>query len=219
MNSGPSSVIESYNAQINLEIGNIQAKPLGYDATRLLEILDEFELDPRIHVQDYNENYASIHLLAHIVNLDFVNAKFVAKRLNENLAKNERIQAIVNIVKAVAQKKYEDVLVSARHAEALLGGHQGTKALIEASIPILRFYILRFLTRTFETLELGALSKFLGLNEEETREYVIKNGWKRSEGNFMRAPEKVDISDKDFKQITEAQFKNLSQTISFLETI
>ena len=56
-------------------------------------------------------------------------------------------------------------------------------------------------------------------SEEETREYVIKNGWKRSEGNFMRAPEKVDISDKDFKQITEAQFKNLSQTISFLETI
>jgi hypothetical protein len=35
----------------------------------------------------------------------------------------------------------------------------------------------------------------------------------------MKAPEKVDISDKDFKQITEAQFKNLSQTISFLETI
>ena len=79
------------------------------------------------------------------------------------MAKSERIQAIVNIIKAVAQKKYEDVLVSARHAEALLGGHQGAKALIEASIPILRYYILRFLTRTFETLEIGALAKFLSL--------------------------------------------------------
>lgn len=48
MNSGASSVLENYNAQINLEIGNIHAKPLGYDASRLVELLDEFELDPRV---------------------------------------------------------------------------------------------------------------------------------------------------------------------------
>ena len=35
----------------------------------------------------------------------------------------------------------------------------------------------------------------------------------------MKAPEKMEISDQDFREITEAQFKNLSETISFLETI
>jgi hypothetical protein len=79
------------------------------------------------------------------------------------LAKGERIQAILNIIKAVAQKRYEEVLVSVRHAEGLLSGQQGAKALLEASIPILRFFILRFLTKTFETLELPAIAKFLSL--------------------------------------------------------
>jgi len=54
---------------------------------------------------------------------------------------------------------------------------------------------------------------------QEALDYLVKNGWKSIDNEFMKAPEKVDISDKDFREITEAQFKNLSQTISFLETI
>ena len=54
---------------------------------------------------------------------------------------------------------------------------------------------------------------------EDGREYLIRNGWKVVDNEYMRAPEKVEISDREFREITEAQFKNLSQTISFLETI
>ena len=56
-------------------------------------------------------------------------------------------------------------------------------------------------------------------SEEEALQYAVKNGWRISDNNFLKAPEKIDISDKEFRGITEAQFKNLSETISFLETI
>ena len=56
-------------------------------------------------------------------------------------------------------------------------------------------------------------------SEEEALQYAVKNGWRISDNNFLKSPEKIDISDKEFRGITEAQFKNLSETISFLETI
>ena len=33
-------------------------------------------------IQEYNETYAVIHLLAHLINLDFNNAKFLVKRFD-----------------------------------------------------------------------------------------------------------------------------------------
>jgi len=57
------------------------------------------------------------------------------------------------------------------------------------------------------------------ISEDEAIQYAVKNGWRVADNNTLKAPEKIDISDKEFRGITEAQFKNLSETISFLETI
>jgi len=43
-----SNIKETYNALIKTEINNIYAKPLGYSGAKLLETLDEFELDYRV---------------------------------------------------------------------------------------------------------------------------------------------------------------------------
>ena len=67
------------------------------------------------------------------------------------------------MLKAILQKRYEEILIHFRESEALLRGTDDTQALAEALLPILRFYILRVLTKTFETLPLKNLSAFLNL--------------------------------------------------------
>lgn len=49
MISGQGAPKDVYEGQIVAEIRNIHAKPLNYDASKLLETLDEFELDPRVN--------------------------------------------------------------------------------------------------------------------------------------------------------------------------
>jgi hypothetical protein len=51
MISGQGNPRDVYDAQIVSEIRNIHAKPLNYNASKLLETLDEFELDPRVKMQ------------------------------------------------------------------------------------------------------------------------------------------------------------------------
>lgn len=51
MISGQGNPKDVYDAQIVSEIRNIHAKPLNYDASKLLETLDEFELDPRVKMK------------------------------------------------------------------------------------------------------------------------------------------------------------------------
>ena len=51
MISGQGNPRDVYDAQIVSEIRNIHAKPLNYDASKLLETLDEFELDPRVKMK------------------------------------------------------------------------------------------------------------------------------------------------------------------------
>jgi len=42
------SIKDTYNAQIIEEVNNIHARPLGYNGSKLLAVLDEFELDYRV---------------------------------------------------------------------------------------------------------------------------------------------------------------------------
>ncbi len=42
------TVAELYKFQITSEINNIHARPLSYSGSKLVEILDEFELDYRV---------------------------------------------------------------------------------------------------------------------------------------------------------------------------
>lgn len=56
MNLNKNSVKDLYNTQIVTEIKNITARPLGYNGSKLLEILDEFELDYRV-----NNTYGSFY--------------------------------------------------------------------------------------------------------------------------------------------------------------
>jgi len=220
MISGQGAPRDLYDGQIVAEIRNIHAKPLSYDASKLLETLDEFELDPRFSVVEYNATYASIHLAAHIINLDFMNAKFLYKRLNEEVRKNDRIKIIGSILQSVLQRRYEDIIPNVNGAIAAINNAgDDLTLLLEACIPVLRFLTLRYLTKTFENFALKDFARYLSLGEEEALQYAVKNGWRISDNNFLKAPEKIDISDKEFRGITEAQFKNLSETISFLETI
>lgn len=50
MISDQTSPKDAYHARITNEVRNIHAKPLGYDASKLLTILDDFELDPRVNI-------------------------------------------------------------------------------------------------------------------------------------------------------------------------
>lgn len=79
------------------------------------------------------------------------------------MRKNEKVIAVSNIIKAVLQKRYGDILVSTKNAETVLNTSNEGKALLEASLPILRFFVLRFLTKTFETISLVEIAKYLDL--------------------------------------------------------
>lgn len=54
---------------------------------------------------------------------------------------------------------------------------------------------------------------------DTTKAQLVKKGWKMVNDSIIQTPKNLEISDKEFRMITEAQFKNLTQTISFLETI
>ena len=54
MISGQAPTNETFRAQIQAEIRNIHSKPLGYDSSKLLGLLDEFELDPLVNFTSIN---------------------------------------------------------------------------------------------------------------------------------------------------------------------
>lgn len=79
------------------------------------------------------------------------------------IKKNERIKVISEILKALLQRKYENVLEIVRKAEGAFQQNEESFLLLRASTLILRSFILHYLTQTFETIPLTDLVKYLNL--------------------------------------------------------
>lgn len=79
------------------------------------------------------------------------------------MTKNDRIKAVANVLQSVLQKRYHDILPNLNSALTALQNAGDLHTLLEACTPVLRFFILRYLTRTFETFALKDFARYLNL--------------------------------------------------------
>ena len=79
------------------------------------------------------------------------------------MKKNDRIKAVANVLQSVLQKRYQDILPNLNSALTALNNAGDLYVLLEACLPVLRFFILRYLTRTFETFTLKDFARYLNM--------------------------------------------------------
>mmetsp|Transcript_5125 Transcript_5125/g.4347 ORF Transcript_5125/g.4347 Transcript_5125/m.4347 type:complete len:221 (+) Transcript_5125:59-721(+) len=210
----------SIKDRIKDEVAKISAHPLTYSALGLCDAIEDFELDDQTKIDDYNSNMAALQVLGFVIDYDFVNAKHAWKRIPESVKKDDKLKSILTILKGCLKDAYADIIPSIQVAQKVYQGNAEILSLLGASIHSIRAHIIRMLNRDFANIAVKEAARYLTLNADETVDILTKSGWEiMADQDFIKAPQKILISDKEFRQLTEAQFKNLSNTIGFLETI
>jgi len=73
------------------------------------------------------------------------------------------LKSISTLLKTIIHDNYNEMILSAQNAEKLYSGAEDIKALLRASVTVLRALIMRKITRDFINLPLKDVSKYLAL--------------------------------------------------------
>jgi COP9 signalosome complex subunit 8 len=147
--------------------------------------------------------------LAYLITNDLNNARFLWKRIPQELKKNNiSIQSVWKIGQTMWKREYEETYkaITVPEWEPVL------QPLLRALVDAFRHRTALLLTKSYTTISLSDTCSFLGLNEQDATQYVHNLHWTYDPNTKFFTPNK----DFLFTQQVQAQKQSGTHTLNSL---
>jgi len=213
------TLLERYTVRIREEARNLVTLKDSADYSKILQILDDLEMDPYVTVDEYKEFHLIVHLLAHILVWDDLNAKFLWKRVQSGIKKNDVVKGFYDVVKYIIRKEFDKIIPKLAACWKSVQGDETLAILCEKAIAVARYNLARTITKYYTNISLKEIANIFSFTEKEAELYLLELGWQKIDDSYIQTPQKLDVTNHEFKKLLASQFNQTSNTISFLETI
>mmetsp|Transcript_19355 Transcript_19355/g.22189 ORF Transcript_19355/g.22189 Transcript_19355/m.22189 type:complete len:216 (+) Transcript_19355:2-649(+) len=210
-------VLQEYNKRIAALISKISKKETS-NYNLLVELLDDFETEPAILIDDYTEDIAAMHLLSYLLIFDSINGKFLWKRLSSKLKSSTKLKGIFAVFAHIIKDEHEFIMKALDDA---VKGFENPyiKQLSDILPGVLRGHLASVIAKNYANIHIKEFSKIVCLSVDDARIYVASLGWKTLEGDYVEPEKKVKMTNDLLHKLSVEQIEQATKTIGFLETI
>ena len=174
------------------------------DSCEQQELMTAHKTSPEVYTQ---------LLTIYLIDNDVVNAKFLWKRIPEQLKSGE-LENIWKIGQFLWKRDFVNVYVAVSNEWSPL-----IKPLIKTLVETLRQRMILLISEAYSVIKIDDLCKLVGLDESETVELVLSKSWEIDMDNKVVKPSKIEKDAEYYKEsgMCDKLMQSLTDYVSFLE--
>ncbi|XP_022967528.1 COP9 signalosome complex subunit 8-like [Cucurbita maxima] len=180
---------------------------------KIADICDELMLQAAAEGVDYQDEWPYvIHFLGHLYVDDINSARFLWKSIPSTIKENRpELVAVWKIAQRLWIQDHRGVY------EAIHGFDwcQEVQGILVAFSDLYRRRMFQLLVSAYSTISIHDAAHFLGMNEEETKNYVTRRGWIVDVASEMLTVKKQEIGRE--QKLDSSKLQRLTEYVFHLE--